>query len=401
MVAGHLQVKKDYYYMVLNLKDEQGKRKAKWLPTGIPATGKRNAKKAEELLLETRMNYVAPIVASVEIEGSKMTGDMQFADFMLIWLNIIKNGVEENTYAGYQSNVEKRIVPYFRKRKVTLKELNALDIEQFYAYCQNELKLKGSTIQHFHANIHKALKFALRHKLIAQNPMECVERPKAQKFSGAFYTAGELEQLFHVAQGDPMEFPILMAAFYGLRRSEIVGLRWQSIDFENNTISIDHTVVQYRVDGKQKIVGKDRTKNQSSCRTMPLVPQFRELLLRMKSEQAENRKLCGNCYTESDYIFVNGMGQSYTPTYVTQRFKKLLNRYGLRMIRFHDLRHSCASLLLKNGVHMKDIQDWLGHSDYSTTANIYAHLDTGTKKISAETMSQVLTISPELCSAAI
>lgn len=401
MVAGHLQVKKNYYYMVLNLKDEYGKRKTKWLPTGIPATGKRNEKKASDMLLETRMNYVEPIVASIELEGTKMTGEMQFADFMLAWLKIIKNSVEENTYAGYQSNVEKRIVPYFRKRRVTLKELNALDIEQFYAYCQNELKLKGSTIQHFHANIHKALKFALRHKLITQNPMECVERPKAQKFSGSFYTANELEQLFRAAQGDPMEFPILMAAFYGLRRSEIVGLRWQSIDFENNTISIDHTVVQYRVDGEQKVVGKDRTKNQSSCRTMPLVPQFRELLLRMKSEQEENRKLCGNCYTESDYIFVNGMGQSYTPTYVTQRFKKLLNKHGLRLIRFHDLRHSCASLLLKNGVHMKDIQDWLGHSDYSTTANIYAHLDTGTKKISAETMSQVLTISPDFCSMAL
>ena len=121
---------------------------------------------------------------------------------------------------------------------------------------------------------------------------------------------------------------------------------------------------------------------------------YRDLLLRMKVRQECCRKLCGNCYTESEYIFVNDMGEPYQPNYVTQHFKLVLRKNHLRNIRFHDLRHTCASLLLKNGVPMKDIQEWLGHSSYNTTANIYAHLDTSSKNTSASKMSNVVIIEP-------
>lgn len=308
--------------------------------------------------------------------------------------DIIKNSVEVDTYAGYVNNIEKRIVPYFRGQRILLRELTALDVENFYSYCFNELHLKGTTVQRFHANIHKAMKYARKHDLIASNPMDNVERPKSQRYVGAFYSVSELETLFQAVKGDPCEFPVLMAAFYGLRRSEIMGLRWRAIDFENNLITIDHTVVQCMCDGTTITVEKDRTKNQSSCRSMPLVPQYRDLLLRMKVRQECCRKLCGNCYTESEYIFVNDMGEPYQPNYVTQHFKLVLRKNHLRSIRFHDLRHTCASLLLKNGVPMKDIQEWLGHSSYNTTANIYAHLDTSSKNTSASKMSNVVIIEP-------
>ena len=308
--------------------------------------------------------------------------------------DIIKNSVEVDTYAGYVNNIEKRIVPYFRGQRILLRELTALDVENFYSYCFNELHLKGTTVQRFHANIHKAMKYARKHDLIASNPMDNVERPKSQRYVGAFYSVSELETLFQAVKGDPCEFPVLMAAFYGLRRSEIMGLRWRAIDFENNLITIDHTVVQCMCDGTTITVEKDRTKNQSSCRSMPLVPQYRDLLLRMKVRQECCRKLCGNCYTESEYIFVNDMGEPYQPNYVTQHFKLVLRKNHLRNIRFHDLRHTCASLLLKNGVPMKDIQEWLGHSSYNTTANIYAHLDTSSKNTSASKMSNVVIIEP-------
>lgn len=121
---------------------------------------------------------------------------------------------------------------------------------------------------------------------------------------------------------------------------------------------------------------------------------YRDFLLRMKVRQECCRKLCGNCYTESEYIFVNDMGEPYQPNYVTQHFKLVLRKNHLRNIRFHDLRHTCASLLLKNGVPMKDIQEWLGHSSYNTTANIYAHLDTSSKNTSASKMSNVVIIEP-------
>ena len=394
MVAGHLQIKKDYYYMVLNLKDEQGHRKSKWLPTGIQAVGKKNEKKAQDMLLETRCSYKESVIRSAELESARMSNTILFADYMLNWLSIIKNSVEEVTYAGYEGVVTKRIVPYFRKMGITLGNLTALDIERFYEYCFNTLELKGSTVQHYHANLHKALKYAVKHNLIDSNPMEKVERPKSQKFVGSFYSVTELEQLFQVAKGDTVEFPILMAAFYGLRRSEIMGLRWQAIDFVGNTIMIDHTVVQFRSKGKTRVLQKDRTKNVSSCRSLPLVPQYRELLLRMKERQEQCRKLCGNCYIESDYIYVNDLGAPYQPNFVSQHFRTLLEKNRLRVIRFHDLRHTCASLLLKNGVSMKEIQEWLGHSNFSTTANIYAHLDTAAKNKKKKKITRAFSISP-------
>mgnify|MGYP001033839419 FL=1 len=394
MVAGHLQIKKGNYYMVLNLHDEQGARKSKWLPTGIPVSGKKSQKQAEELLWETRHSYKDTMIRTMDAGAAHMTGNMLFADYMADWLGVIKNSVEEVTYAGYETAVKRRIAPYFKKRGVTLSGLTALDIEGFYEYCINKLSLKGSTVQHFHANIHKALKYAVRHDLIGNNPMNKVDRPKSLPYTGSFYSIAEVETLFQMVKGDPVEFPVLMAAFYGLRRSEIMGLRWQAIDFENNTITIDHTVVQFRTGGETKIVSKERTKNKSSCRSMPLVPQYRDLLLMMKERQKSCQELCGNCYTQTDYIYVNDLGIPYTPNFVTQHFKIVLRKNSLREIRFHDLRHTCASLLLKNGVSMKEIQEWLGHSNFSTTANIYAHLDASSKNSSAARMNESFSISP-------
>ncbi|WP_419035340.1 tyrosine-type recombinase/integrase [Dysosmobacter sp.] len=399
MVAGHLQIKKGHYYAVLNAKNQQGKRSSKWVPTGIRVGGKKEEKQAQEKLMEIRYSYKEPIIICNEDVRSRITPDMQFSDYMLSWLEIIKNSVEGDTYAGYEANVKKRIVPYFQKTGVKLGELTALDIERFYEYCFNRLKVKGSTVQHYHANIHKAVKYAIRHDLISSNILEKLDRPKSEAFVGSFYSIAEIETLFEAVKGDPVEFPVLMSAFYGLRRSEIMGLRWSAIDFEGNTLTVDHTVVQYRSDGKSVIEGKNRMKNKSSCRTMPLVPQYRELLLRMQERKAACKEFCGNCYTESEYIYVNELGIPYKPNFVSDHFKRVLKQHGLRPIRFHDLRHTCASLLLKNGVAMKDIQDWLGHSSYATTANIYAHLDTDSKKQPATKMNQAVSINPGISAA--
>lgn len=394
MVAGHLQVKKGYYYMVLSVPDQTGKLKPKWVSTGIKDDGRKSQKQANELLLETRYNYRVPTLYAPEITAMHISSSMLFSDYMLSWLKIIRSSVEEDTFAGYETNVTARIAPYFQQQGVTLGNLTALDVQCFYTYCSDKLKLKGTTVQHFHANIHKALKYAVCHDLITTNPMDKVDRPKGQSFRGAFYTLSEMEHLFSIVRGDPIEFPVLMSAFYGLRRSEVVGLRWQAIDFESNTITIAHTVVQFHTPEGTKTISKDRTKNKSSCRSMPMVPQFRELLLRMKARQEECKRLCGACYQDSDYIYVNDLGKPYTPNYVTQHFKLVLKRHNLREIRFHDLRHSCASLLLKSGAPMKNIQEWLGHSDFSTTANLYAHLETQSKSNSASLMTASLSIQP-------
>ncbi len=207
-----------------------------------------------------------------------------------------------------------------------------------------------------------------------------------------FYTLEEAEHLISAVHGDPIEFPVIMAAYYGLRRSEIVGLRWKAIDFESDRITIDHTVIQVKVDGELKIIAKDRAKNKARCRSLPLMPQIKEMLLQMKNEQEENRRLCGNCYHDSEYVYVNKLGTPYTPNYITDHFRNFLKKNEFRKLTFHGLRHSCASMLLKQSVGMKDIQAWLGHSTYNTTANFYAHLDTASKTLVGEAMESMLTV---------
>lgn len=276
-----------------------------------------------------------------------------------------------------------------------LEEYDDLNIEvQFksaatvsIAYYQFELGkgLTANTVIHRHANIRKCLQYAFQIGLIKSNPADRVERPRKDKYLATIYNQQELEILFKAVKGDPIELGVILAAFYGLRRSEVVGLKWDAIDFEKKTISIKHTVTQVNVDGKNITVQKDRTKTKSSYRTLPLVPPFEELLRRLKQEQLVNQKVCGAAYCKKylDYIYVNAMGELVKPNFITQHFEIVLKNHGLKKIRFHDLRHSCASLLYANGVSLRDIQEWLGHSDIGTTSNIYTHLDYSSKVSSA------------------
>lgn len=377
MVAGHLSEKGGYYYAVLNYTDPLGERKTKWISTGLTIKG--NKKRAEAILMDARRNF-NPETPKV------MSGDILFADFMDKWLAVIKSSVAVPTYASYSTSVKKIIAPYFRKKEITCKGLTAKDIQDFYL---KELeRVSASSVIHYHANIHKALKYAVKLDLIDTNPADKVERPKKDRFIGSFYDADEMNALLEVSKGTRLELPILFGAFYGLRRSEAIGLRWDAIDFEHNTITIRHTVTSCDINGKRVLVAADTTKTKSSLRTLPLVPFVRERLLALMDEQRENRRLCGRSYNREyvDYVCVNEIGDLIKPHYVTESFPKLLEASRTRHIRFHDLRHSCASLLLANGVPMKQIQERLGHSDFSTTANIYAHLDYSSKLSSADAM---------------
>ncbi|MBR2588659.1 MAG: site-specific integrase [Bacilli bacterium] len=171
-----------------------------------------------------------------------------------------------------------------------------------------------------------------------------------------------------------------------------VGLRHSAIDYVNHTITISHTATHCNVDGKYKLVTKNRTKNQSSYRSLPLLPEIEDLLLAEKEKQERNKKIFGNAYmNKGDYILVDMEGNLILPDRVSKTFRKLIESNGLKKIRFHDLRHSCASLLLANGVNMKEIQQWLGHSNWSCTANIYSHLESNTKQNSANIISNALT----------
>ena len=377
MVAGHLQEKNNRYQIVLSYKDELGKNRTKWISTGLPIKG--NKKRAEDMLLKARREFDPAIITESEIT---------FTGFMKSWLEMMRPNLELTTFAGYSINVKSIICPYFEDMKLLLRELQPKHIQDFYTHCMSVRNVKARSVIGYHANIRKALKYAVDTDLIISNPADKVQRPKVQKFIGKFYDIDEVNELFSIVQDSMLKLPVMMAAFYGLRRGEIVGLKWDAIDFKNNTISIQHTVTSICVDGKHVTIEKDRAKNKSSHRTLPLVGEFYDILMKLKEKQEEYRILCGKSYNNKylDYICVDEMGNRLKPNFITENFRHTLLKNDMRRIRFHDLRHTAASLLLNAGVSMKEIQEWLGHSDFGTTANIYGHLDVNAKLRSADAM---------------
>ena len=334
MIAGHLQLKNDNYYLVLNYTDANGKRRQPWIPTGLPAKG--NKRRAEKLLLDTRKSFVPPVVSK---ENEDISSDMLFADYMELWLEIIRSSVEKTTFSSYTQMVKGKIAPYFRNTGLTLDGIQAKHIQSFYLH---ELKtVSPGTVIHYHANIHKALKYAVKMDLIPFNPADKVERPKKQRYIADYYRQEELERLLEASKDHPYSLLIQMTAFYGLRRSEALGLKWDAIDFERDTITIKHIVTNAKIDGKCEIVCADRAKTKSSLRSLPLVSNIREKLLALREQQKEDRRVCGNCYSKKydGYVFVDAMGNIFNPRSVTANFSKLLEQNGLRHIRFHDLRH--------------------------------------------------------------
>ena len=382
MVAGHLREKDGRYYCVLSYTDYTGKRKQTWKATGLPVKG--NKKRAEQILIELRKSFVVPNDNLEFHEG------MLFTEFMKAWLEVVRTTVVPTTFGGYQTTVMKKFIPYFEPKQLALANVQAKDLQTFYLH---EMKtLSGTTVKHEHALLHKILKHAYRMDLISHNPADKVDPPRAERFEGSAYTEEELALLIEKSWDHKLGLLIYVTALLGLRRSEVLGLRWKAIDFKENKITINHTVTETRIDGQTVIVASDRTKTKSSYRTFPMSESVREKLLAWREVQKQNRKICGNCYNmiDIDYVFTDEMGNRFKPRYIEDAFPKILERNGLRKIRFHDLRHTCASLMHKMGLSPKEVQDYLGHSTVSVTLNIYTHLDWSSKENAAKVMENAV-----------
>lgn len=431
-VTGHLREKKGLYYAVIDYYTSSGERKQKWNSTKLPVRG--NKKKAEAILRQLISEFEVPeknfemyiplekkVVCDPDGEVSVVTeykaiptevienvpldeipkeqvANMLFADYLVKYLPLTlkrKKKIEETTYSGYCGNVKSPIGPYFREKGITLGELKAKDIQDFYDL-QLE-RVKANTVIHYHAIIRLSLCHARKMGYIKENPIEEVEKPEKNQFVGKFYSVDELNEIIKITRDTKLELPVIFGGFYGLRRGEIVGLRWSAFDFENNVFYVNHTVTTPRIDGKIKIIAKDRAKTKSSMRALPLSVDLKERLLELKSKQDMYRKKFKRSYIKewNDYLLVDELGNLILPDYITPAFKRMLEVNNLRHIRFHDLRHTCASLLLNKGkgmVTLKDIQVWLGHSDFSTTANTYSHLDSSSKKNSLSALEGIISL---------
>lgn len=374
-MTGSLQEKNNKFFVVLNYK-ENGKRKQKWISTGLDIKG--NKRKANELLIEYLQKY--------EEEDLIGTKDMLFSDFMLVWLDTIKNSIKENTFHEYSKVVKGDIKPYFSEKNITMKLLNNMHIQEYYNHLLG--KKSSNSVLKRHANIHKALDYAVMTGLIDKNPSDYVMLPKKNKFIGKYYNEEQLNKLFEVSEGYSIESVVKLTGYYGFRRSEILGLRWCDVNLKDGTIIVQNTVVS--IGGKA--FAKETTKTKSSNRTLPLDNAMKKYLKQLKKKQLENQLFYGNSYQVNDFVCKWENGQPFKPDYITYTFKRILEENNLPIIRFHDLRHSSASMLLKLGCTLKEIQDWLGHSDINTTANCYSHLQYEAKVNMANKMSGMLEV---------
>lgn len=369
--------------MKLSWVSAEGKRQRKSKSTELPERG--NKKRAQEMLIDFQREQEAELVAN-----GNSARDILFTDYMKQWLEKMKLQIRPTTYSGYHDNVYGIIIPYFKPMKLRLREVTPKHIQDFYT--KQRQRVKGTTVKSYHANIHKAFKDARKLQLIDSNPMECVDPPKKEPYHGQTYTVEEAQKILVLISDTIFEIPITMMLFYGLRREEAIGLKWQNIDFDNDTFLIAHTVTETKVDGHLRMVKEDLTKNSSSYRSLPLVAPVKELLLEKKQSIQEYRKLFRRSYyrEDSDYVCVNEIGELIKPRTLSDNFKRIIRQNKIRNLRLYDCRHTAASLMLKNGVNMKQIQMILGHSDYATTANIYSHLDYSDKIPATETMKEII-----------
>ena len=342
IITGSLQIKGGKYYAVINLKDADGKRKPKWISTGYDIKG--NKKKAEKFLNEKISEYN---------KSDTPCSDMYVADYFENWLDQIKPEVAPNTYRSYFGNMKNHIIPYFKDKKIKLQELKPYQLEDYYRFKTQPNSKLGSndalsptTIKHHHQNISKALADAVKRGLIQVNPASSAKTPKSEKFKANFLNPSQLNELLllfketlnksihtplsdgfsrrgidgyafiqRILKGTNIEIPVTLGAVYGFRRSEIAGLTWNAIDFENKTITIYQTVLQ---NTGGDYVGT--TKNESSYRTLPLIDSVAELLKKHKQLQNERRKIMGDYYNDSDYVCTWPDGKLISPNYITKTY---------------------------------------------------------------------------------
>ncbi len=380
-MTGSLQIKSGKYYAVIRINGKQ-----KWINLQIPTTkgNKRKAAKAlEELCLEYENNPV-------------MFDETDFEQYAYKWLGNAKNNIDIVTYEGYQNYLEKHILPYFKEKRKYLQQFTMDDIEKFYAYKATGGRLDGKegglslrSIKLIGIVLNLIFKEAIREGILKNNPCEFAKYPLSKitvpKKEPSFYTVEQCNELLGLIRGEPLYNMVYITFIYGLRRSELLGLKWDAVDFLNHTITIQHTVVV-----NITVVRKDKTKNASSRRTYPLLPDIEKLLLGMKEQQEKDKLLFGDCYIDSGYIFVKPNGEPYHPGYPSHKLSKVIADNNLPRIRWHDLRHSTASMLIERGWHMKDISDWLGHNDISTTMNIYGHVNLQHKREISQNLSTIL-----------
>ncbi len=368
-VKSSLQVDRGRWYVQCRIydtdTDECFQRKRS---TGLKAD--RNKRKAEAMIPD--------VISQIMVEFNKpsIKAEPTVGEYINIWLDKRRKSTRESTMYSYQLYADKYFLPTLGN--VPIRKLTYRSVQSFYDKLATEHK--SNSLRKYNCVLKGALDEAVRDEIIKANPADRVEFPKQDKFEGSAYTAEQMFALLRAVQGvgEPLQACVVLAGCYGLRREEALGLRWKDIDFENGCLHICNTVTK----AGNKVVEAERTKTKKSQRDIPLVDSTIDYLKFLKEEQISNGLKLDRVVRKPD-------GTYPTPDYITHAFTKLLKKAGLPHIRFHDLRHTAATLLSASGVKPKQISEFLGHESVLTTLDIYADVYDTEKAETSDAMSAI------------
>lgn len=354
----------------LNMGYQGGKRKRKYI------YGKTRREASEKLTEALRNRQLGLPVANDKIT---------LGQFLERWLaDSVKPSVRPRTYISYSQLVARHITPDLGKIK--LAKLSPQDIQELM---NSKLKvgLSPRTVQYIHAVIRRALVQACKWQLVPRNVAKLVDSPRVQRFEVQPLTPEQARILIDAAKGDRLEALYTVAVSLGLRRGECLALRWEDIDLDSGTLRVRHTL--QRLEGGGWELAEPKSKN--SRRTLGL-PNFAiQAIKEHRKRQLEEKILAGPSWQESGFVFTSKFGTPLDGQHLYFRhFKKLLSEAGLPDIRFHDLRHSCASLLLVQGVSPRVVMETLGHSQISLTMDTYSHVMPLLQRDAADKMDALL-----------
>ncbi len=367
-MASMKKIGKSYRITVELGKDTNGKRQRKY----ITIKDKKMA-----------TNILAHYNSQEKFGGFVTPNKKKFKETLEHWLyNHALFNVEFLTFVSYYEPMYKYIIP--KLGEIYTQQLTVSDLEQYYAYLMNDCGLSANTVKHHHANIHKALKVAKKNKEVMTNVADDVELPKVDIYEHKVYTSEQLHTLFSLVKGKDLFIPVIIGAYTGLRRSEVVGLQWEDIDFKERIIHVKHAKIRPRkkflkyIKPKHGEMTQDgnllkKTKNKTSTRDVPISEVLYEVLWKWRIEQKGLRFKLGKDAIYNDFVCTMlEDGREMKPDLITQSFHNLLVKNNLPIIRFHDLRGTLATLLIENDENIKYVSELLGHYDTRTTERYYA-----------------------------
>ena len=307
-------------------------------------------------------------------QGTLVTGAQQkVGPFLTHWLeDAHKRSIRPRTYERYEEIVRLHLAPGIGHHQ--LQKLSPQHLQAFYSKKLEE-GLSATTVVSLHNVLHRALETAVRWNLIARNPCDLVSPPRRKRFEIQPLSLPQIQQFLAAARGHRQEALFVLALATGMRRGELLGLKWQDLNLEQGTLQVRRILTRI----PSKLPGKGfeeaEPKTDKGRRRIALAPFAAEALRQHRLSQLEAKLKAGPAWRDHDYVFCTSIGTYLNPTRdVLGALKSLLDKAGLPDIRFHDLRHSCATMLLGMKVHPKIVQEILGHSQISMTMDIYSHV---------------------------